>query len=69
MRVDLAVEDGRWSAMVVSSGAAAPHRPHNDLTGQDAEDPRTEGQVVVLPLGAPAGSPGPACGWPISTVS
>jgi DNA-binding transcriptional LysR family regulator len=53
--VDIAFSVGERAAMVRDGRAdvALLHRPQNDLTGLDAEDLRTEGQVVVLPADHP----------------
>jgi DNA-binding transcriptional LysR family regulator len=56
--VDIAFSLGERAAMVRDGRAdvALLHRPQNDLTGLDAEDLRTEHQVVVLPAGHPLAS-------------
>jgi DNA-binding transcriptional LysR family regulator len=53
--VDIAFSLAERAAMVRDGRAdvALLHRPQNDLTGLDAEDLRTERQVVVLPAGHP----------------
>jgi DNA-binding transcriptional LysR family regulator len=56
--VDIAFSVGERAAMVRDGRAdvALLHRPHNDLTGLDAEDLRTERRVVVLPASHPLAS-------------
>jgi DNA-binding transcriptional LysR family regulator len=56
--VDIAFSVGERAAMVREGRAdvALLHRPQNDLTGLDAEDLRTERQVVVLPASHPLAS-------------
>jgi DNA-binding transcriptional LysR family regulator len=56
--VDIAFSLGERAAMVRDGRAdvALLHRPQNDLTGLDAEDLRTERQVVVLPASHPLAS-------------